>query len=485
MMLMTILPFTRRFSRLWGQTIVVILMTIIIGSLLVYIYAQRQYALTLSKDYQTHLKTMQELQQEISQLFEQKNSFMLSGNERISQQLSGTIEKSLELLRVSVLDAQGNILLGKEAKVITEYFQTMSLSSQNASPGAKLLKNPPGSHEQVHIVQLPLMIHQQHVGFLRGEFFLINSGMALIQVTKITLQIIAVAVALMIFSGIVLIFSRITRHLSSKQHRLEEYALSLEQANENLRRARKDLQVSERLASLGYLAAGIAHEIGNPLGSVLGYIEILQKGTLDRGKTQDILQRIEKEIERIRRIIQELVNFSRPRAMNIEKVDINRIIRKTVSQIPSDPKKTVEIKLQLTEFPLFADVDEQKLQSVFFNIIRNGIDAISTSGSIHISTSRRIRESSRIIGGSEVIAIQFSDNGCGILEDHLSKVFDPFFTTKEPGEGMGLGLSLCHRIIESLNGEIEIQSTYGKGTDVAVFLPPARKKKHVSMSHEP
>jgi signal transduction histidine kinase len=167
--------------------------------------------------------------------------------------------------------------------------------------------------------------------------------------------------------------------------------------------------------------------------------------------------------------------------MNVQTVDINAIVRRVISQFPSDPEKSVEFELQLTEFPLFADVDEHKLQSVFFNIIRNGIDAISSSGRIRISTSRRIRESSNIIGGSEVIAIQCSDTGSGIPEEALSKVFDPFFTTKEPGSGMGLGLSLSHRVIESLNGEIDIQSVFGKGTDVTVFLPPARKKEQKEM----
>jgi signal transduction histidine kinase len=328
-------------------------------------------------------------------------------------------------------------------------------------------------------VQLPLVIRHQHIGFLRGEFFPIDSGTALIQVTKVTLQIAIIAASLMIFSGVVLIFMQITKHLSSKQQRLEKTVLSLEKANENLRKAKKELQVSERLASLGYLAAGIAHEIGNPLGSVLGYVELLQKNIIDREKVQDILLRIEKESERIRRILQELVNFSRPQTIKIQTVDINRIIRRLISHVPSDPEKTVEFELRLTEFPLFADVDEHKLESVFFNIVRNGMDAISSSGYIRISTSRRIRESARIIGGSEVIAVQFSDTGSGIPEEDLSKVFDPFFTTKEPGSGMGLGLSLCHRIIESLNGEIEIQSTYGKGTDVMVFLPPARKKEQI------
>ena len=139
--------------------------------------------------------------------------------------------------------------------------------------------------------------------------------------------------------------------------------------------------------------------------------------------------------------------------------------------------KQIEFRLQLTEFPLWADVDAHKLQSVCVNIIQNSIDAIAEVGAITIATSRRIRESATMIGGSEVIAIQLADTGCGIPEDILPRIFDPFFTTKEPGKGMGLGLSLCHRMIESFHGEIEVASKVGEGTEVLIVLPPSRKKE--------
>lgn len=484
-MQITRFPTSRRFSSLWKQTFVFILITTIIGSLIIYMYAQRQYTVIIETDYQAHWNTLQDLQREIIHISEQDrpmNSLIDLNDAKIKQQLSVVIQKCPQLFRVSFLDTHGNIIGGKESKNVTAHFQTISSPSfREVSQILQHSKNLPVFQEHVHAVQLPLVIRHQQIGFLRGEFSPIDSGTVLVQVTKVTLQIAIIAAGLISLLGMVLIFTQITKQLSSKQQRLEETVLSLEKVNESLRSARKDLQVSERLASLGYLAAGIAHEIGNPLGSVLGYVELLQKNIIDREKVQDILRRIEKEIERIRRILQELVNFSRPHFMKVQTVDINRIIRKMFSQFPSDPEKAVEFELQLTEFPLLAEVDEHKLQSVFFNIVRNAMDAISSSGRIRISTSRRIRESARIIGGSEVIAVQFSDTGSGIPEEHLSKVFDPFFTTKEPGSGMGLGLSLCHRIIESLNGEIEIQSTYGKGTDVMVFLPPARKKEQKEM----
>jgi signal transduction histidine kinase len=304
-----------------------------------------------------------------------------------------------------------------------------------------------------------------------------ESGTTLAQITEITLQTTIIATVLMIILGVVLISSQITKHLAAKQQQLEEYVLSLEKANKDLQRTRKELQLSEKLASLGYLAAGIAHEIGNPLGAALGYIELLQKHSLESEKARDILQRTEQEIGRIRQILQGLVNFSRPHTLHLQTVDINPLIRKVVSHLPALPEKTISIDLKLTEFPLFAEVDTHKLHSVFFNILCNAVDSIATSGQIVISTSRRIRESETIIGGSEVIAIQFSDTGSGISEEHLTRIFEPFFTTKDPGKGMGLGLSLCHRIVETLNGEMEIHSVYGKGTDVNIFLPPAKKTK--------
>lgn len=280
----------------------------------------------------------------------------------------------------------------------------------------------------------------------------------------------------MMLFGIFLIVSRMIRRNTEKQQQIEEYALCLEQANYNLRRTKKELYISEKLASLGYLAAGIAHEIGNPLGAVLGYVELLQRSQLDQAKMQDVLQRIERDVERIRQIIQELVTFSRPNSLHLENINVNLLLQKMLANFPVPQTKQITIRLRLTDFPLFTCVDPHKLRSVFLNILSNAIDAIAREGDIEISTSRRIRETSTMLEGSEVIAIQFSDTGAGIPEELLPRIFDPFFTTKDPGSGMGLGLSLTHRIIESFHGEIEVQSVAGQGTDVTIFLPPSRKK---------
>lgn len=468
----------QQVSRLWQQIVICILLAAIGGSLGIYIYAQRQYTLLREKDHQQNWDFLQTAKQQFLDAAAQAGtspSLNLLVQNHVKKDILHIFEQSPQLFRVTVLDPEGHVFFVKELPEVTTYFQSISSFSQG-SPAATSTSFAL-VYEHVQIIQFPLIFRQRFVGFLRGEFWPTDSGSQLVQLTKLTLEIIIIAIVIMIVLGGSLIFTQITSHLSSKQQRLEEYAVSLERANERLQRTRKELQISEKLASLGYLAAGIAHEIGNPLGAVLGYIELLQKDHLEREKSQDVLQRTQHEIERIRRILQELVHFSRPHSMRIQTLDVNTLVNKTVSQFPPFPGKAIDVKIKLTTFPLWADVDGQKLQSVFYNILCNAVDAIAASGRIRILTSRRIRESSKIIGGSEVIAIQISDTGEGISEEDLSKIFEPFYTTKDPGKGMGLGLSLCHRIIESLNGEIAVQSVYGKGTDVTVFLPPARKRK--------
>ena len=482
---MAIKNFIQQFSYVWKQLVLVILLTLILGGLLVHLYIQKRYTISIEKERLTHWASMRELRQTLVKLSAQclfPYEACELQNIKVSQIISTFFQQSPELFRLTLLDTHGKLLLGKETELSTIHFhKTFSSASQKIAKKAQTHDNYQ-SFERVHFIQLPVTFDYQHKGFLRGEFWVNDSNSVYIRITQVTLYITVTASGLMIFFGIFTIFNQITQHLSVKQQKLENYAFSLEQANENLRKAKKELYLSEKLASLGYLAAGIAHEIGNPLSAIFGYVELLQRGTLPQEKTMDILQRVEQETKRIWRIIQELVNFSRPDSMDIQKVDINHLLQHVVSRLPSLKEKQINIQLQLTDFPLFAEIDKHKLQNVFLNIISNAIDAIMSRGEIRISTTRRIRESTTIIGGSEVIAIQFSDTGGGIAEEHLSKIFDPFFTTKEPGRGMGMGLSLCHRIIESLNGEIEVHSTPGQGTDLMVYLPPARQKNYASQT---
>ncbi|MBD3307469.1 hypothetical protein GF339_13655 [candidate division KSB3 bacterium] len=460
---------TRQYSSLWKQLVVIGLLIVISGSLLTYLYVQKRYTAFIDQEYRRYWQKIQHLRQQLYQMPDQDLHQGHPGHERIIPLLTAFLQDVPAVVRISVLDADGTLLVGKESQAAAQQMQALSPASLPTQ--VHKLHRP----EATYVIQLPLLEDQQLWGVLRGEVVITRDDSVYAQITRITWYIIVLALSCLILFGAFLIGSQLTQHLAAKQEQLEDYALSLDRANEHLHRTQKELLVSEKLASLGYLAAGIAHEIGNPLGAALGYVELLKKTPRNPEKAADILQRIEQEIERIGRIIQELLHFSRPHSMTLQKHDVNAILHKVLSRLPIPQTKTIEIDFHATPFPLFAEVDEHKLHSVFLYVLSNSLDAIAAEGQIQISTSRRIRESSTMIGGSEVIAIQISDTGCGISEEHLSKIFDPFFTTKDPGQGMGLGLSLCHRIIESLHGEIEVHSVLGQGTDVLIFLPPFRK----------
>ncbi len=474
-MRMTFSIHTRQLAYIWKQSLVLLLILIALGSLMMYLYLQKRYARALEQDYAEHWEVVRAFQQRITEQIDSAEAFMrmTTTHDAVLQQMSSALFQDYPtLFRISILNMNDTILFGQEAHHIAQslHHKSPASSSRTLTPVQQ-----PQLPRQSHVIQFPLVIERQRRGFLRAEFLVNEALHGYLRMARMMLYSAILVSAAMILLGIMTLFTRVIRHLSAKQEQLEEYAISLEESNRHLRRAKQDLYVSEKLASLGYLAAGIAHEIGNPLGAVLGYIELLEKKSISPEKKDDIVRRMKDDIERIRRIIQELVHFSRPRSLKIHTIDINVLLKKVVSQLPPIQDRDIQFSLQLTEFPLFAEVDDYKLQSVFVNILQNSIDAIETQGEIRLSTSRRIRESTTMIEGSEVIAIQIRDTGSGMSEDLVAKMFDPFFTTKDPGSGMGLGLSLCHRIIESLHGEIEVQSTPGAGTDVFIFLPPARK----------
>lgn len=441
-------------------------MAIILTSLLFYAYTQKRYATLREQEYRTHRKIIEKFQQEIQTTLSPiaAQSYHDISRQQLRHIFSSVFTKYPMIFRISCLDTEGTWIFGRE-------HSPRHLYSESPNPSETV----PMLSDYIHVIQLPIWSNHQKIAILRGEFFIQDSDVFFSKIAQITLWMILIASGLMVLFGVGLIMTQIFRQLSAKQKRMEAYVLSLQQTNEQLRKAHKELYISEKLASLGYLAAGIAHEIGNPLGAVSGYIELLQKNTFPCEKTQDILQRVQRETERIRKIIQELVHFSRPNPLNIETIDLNAIVRKVVSQLPKPKEKTVTFELQLAENPCCAEIDEHKVCNVFSNIAQNSIDAVEVSGIIRISTSQKVRESVETFQSSKVIVVEFSDTGSGIPGEQLSKVFDPFFTTKEVGKGMGLGLSLCHRIVESLHGEISIHSVVGEGTVVTVVFPSAAK----------
>jgi len=247
---------------------------------------------------------------------------------------------------------------------------------------------------------------------------------------------------------------------------------SLEKTNFQLKKARNEIIGAEKLASVGRLSAGIAHEIGNPIGIVLGYLELLKQKTISADEKKDFINRAENEIARINVIIRQLLDFSRPAVEKIENISIHEIINEVINILRVQPLMS-SIKVD-TFFNAENDrihADSNRLHQVFLNLMINACDAISSgenkeNGKILIKTKVVVNN-----GQPDMMKIEFVDNGPGILPDNLVNIFDPFYTTKEPGKGTGLGLSVSFMIVEQIGGTIKVGDAGSAGTSMTVCLP--------------
>ena len=217
--------------------------------------------------------------------------------------------------------------------------------------------------------------------------------------------------------------------------------------------------MSEKLNSIGRLAAGIAHEINNPLANVTLSLDILKDMLVDNEKATSKVVSIERNIDRASKIAKELLHFSREKEQKLERVNIADVIESTKTLLDYQKHKVI-INYDIGNMPPVMGIS-WKLEEVFINVIMNAVDACGEGG--------RIRVKGSYDRGNVTILI--SDNGSGITNDAIDKVFDPFFTTKDVGEGTGLGLSVCYNIVKQHNGDMEISSSLGEGTEVLIMLP--------------
>lgn len=237
------------------------------------------------------------------------------------------------------------------------------------------------------------------------------------------------------------------------------------------RQAQQRLAQSEKLAAVGQLAAGVMHEINNPLATILACSEALslrfaELPEQDRQSTEEYLRIIDTEVQRCRRIVEGLLDFSRPKQSGHKAAsDINAIIEQTLFLLKHHERfkwLTVERQLEknLPQFP----ADAERLVQCFMALMLNAMDAMNSRGVLTVRTRRNPQR------GDEVMA-EFIDTGTGIRQEDLPKIFEPFFTTKPQGRGTGLGLSVAYGIVEEHRGRIEVESQMGVGTNFKVFLP--------------
>ena len=264
--------------------------------------------------------------------------------------------------------------------------------------------------------------------------------------------------------------------ISEDKRQLKQTVADLEVSNTNLKKAQDEVVRAETLASVGRLASGVAHEIGNPLGIVLGYLDLLSNPEIGDSERRDYLKRTETEIERINGIIRQLLDLSRPADSQVDMIHFHEILKDTVAIVGPQPlMKNISIELQLAAVHDNVLAAPEQLRQVFLNLLLNAADAIAADGDGEGRILIRTRLVSASVSASnpsyEIIELLFEDNGPGIPKDMQGRIFEPFFTTKDPGKGTGLGLSVSFMIIENLKGHLSAEQMEQGGMRMRIRLP--------------
>jgi two-component system, NtrC family, sensor kinase len=301
--------------------------------------------------------------------------------------------------------------------------------------------------------------------------------------------------------------NRMAERLIADQQKLTENIRSLDETNRLLTEARDAMIHAEKMASVGRLSAGIAHEVGNPLGAIIGYLSLL--GRHEMGPRLELLQAAEREAHRIDRIVRGLLDFARPRDAMAQPVDVNAVMNETIELVRTQGHFTLlQLSCELAPEPLMVRGDPYQLQQVLVNLFVNAADALDEHDAprievatlsraalpapahttarrkgdppgIDYSHRRRLATTPRWPAGDPesesgyIIELVVRDNGPGLPSDMIDQVFEPFVTTKEPGKGTGLGLAVCARLIEGMGGIIQADNAADGGAVFRVLLPAA------------
>ncbi len=253
----------------------------------------------------------------------------------------------------------------------------------------------------------------------------------------------------------------ITSETEFLYEKFEQMRARLQRSKAELIQAQKQIYQAEKLASIGRLASGVAHEINNPLNGIKSCLYAIEKNPQNFERNKEYLDLIDEGINNIELIVKKLLGFARQKSDSNEPVNLAATLSKVLSLLDYRlNQKRAEIKRECDD-KVVVNADEQLLQEVFMNILLNALDAINEGGKIKVAVSQN---------GNEAV-VEITDNGEGIEKDELNKIFDPFYTTKEPGKGTGLGLSVSLGIIENLNGKIEVESEKNKGTTFRIIIP--------------
>lgn len=271
-------------------------------------------------------------------------------------------------------------------------------------------------------------------------------------------------------------FNQMTTELKIANAKLVDWGKTLEKKVEERTKEIKEMQAhliqSEKLASIGKLAAGVAHEINNPLGGILMYSHLLLEDAEKDSQTADNLKKIIRETSRCKEIVRGLLDFARPKDPEMSDVEINDLLDRSLSLLERQALfQNIKVEKKYSTAPQKIIADGAQLQQVFTNIILNAAEAMDGKGTLTLITIQNEAENQ--------IEIHLKDTGQGIRDEDMKRLFEPFFTTKEVGKGTGLGLAVSYGIVQRHGGDIEVHSQIGKGSTFIVKLPIKRDSHNV------
>ncbi len=244
-----------------------------------------------------------------------------------------------------------------------------------------------------------------------------------------------------------------------------------------IRQLEAEVRRGETLAAAGRMAVGLAHEIRNPLGAIRGAVQLLARELSDRPRLREYTDVLLTEVDRVNRIIEELLDLARPMQLRLVPLNLHQLLERVVL-LHEEGCRARGITLVRSYDPSLPPIlgDEDRLQQVFHNLVRNAVDAMKDGGRITLTTRVSLNplfgKMDLGVGQRNMVEAKVADEGAGIPAAARGRIFDPFFTTKD--KGLGLGLAICHRILEEHRGAIQVESTEGRGTVVTCFLPIAK-----------
>ncbi len=427
-------------------------------------------------------------------------SSMSTGNSRDVQKILETVGSDPNLAGVRIFHPDGRVLKSSEPQEIGHRVNPENFTPFLRGAGHNVFRDPTG--KVVMAVVKPIYTEpsctpchgpgRRVVGVLNVDYSLVDMESQLLETSEL-FGISMLTIVLLLTGGMTLIFKRFVSQplhtISDKmalvedgelnvrlepqgQDEVSRLMISFNSMVERLRMAQAEIQQYhykqmervDRLASVGEMSAGIAHEIKNPLAGISGAVTVLFDEFAEDDPRREVVKKVLEQIARLDKAATDLLFFGRPGKPSFEYVDSNNVLKKTMFFVRQHPEaKKISVVKELTSDLPAVWVDAKQLQQVFFNLIINAIQAMNEGGILQLQTS--LAEG---LDG-EAVLVLIGDSGPGIAPELLDKIFTPFFTTKT--QGTGLGLAICRQLIEQQGGAIEIKSRVGEGTQVLIYLP--------------